>query len=90
MAKKTTKKKPAATKTKKKASAKKVEYVEIELDPVEAKAYELANSSGELCEELELAVSVAMSKAVRKVFKLHCISLTTPQAQKVAVFLFGD
>jgi hypothetical protein len=90
MAKKTTKKKPAATKAKKKASAKKVERVEIELDPVEAKAYELAHSSGEVCRELELAVSSAMFQAVRKVFKQHRISLTMPQAQKVAVFLFGD
>jgi hypothetical protein len=90
MAKKTTKKKPAATKTKKKASAKKVERVEIELDPAEAKAFELAHSSGEVCEELELAVSLAISQAVRKVFKQHRISLTTTQAQKVAVLLFGD
>jgi hypothetical protein len=66
------------------------EYVEIELDPVEAKAYELAHSSGEVCKELELAVSLAMSQAVRKVFKQHRISLTMPHAQKVAVFLFGD
>ena len=90
MAKKTTKKKSAATKAKTKASAKKVERVEIELDPVEAKAYELARSSGEVCEELELAASLAMSQAVRKVFKQHRISLTTTQAQNVAVFLFGD
>jgi len=90
MAKKTTKKKHAAIKTKKKASAKKVERVEIELDPAEAKAFELAHSSGEVCEELELAVSLAMSQAVRKVFKQHRISLTTTQAQKVAVLLFGD
>ena len=90
MAKKTTKKKHAATKTKKKASAKKVERVEIELDPAEAKAFELAHSSGEVCEELELAVSLAISQAVRKVFKQHRISLTTTQAQKVAVLLFGN
>jgi hypothetical protein len=90
MANKTTKKKSTTTKAKTKASAKKVERVEIELDPVEAKAYELAHSSGEVCEELELAVSMAMSQSVRKVFKLHGIPLTTPQAQKVAVFLFGD
>jgi hypothetical protein len=90
MAKKTTKKKSTATKSKPKAPAKKVEYVEIELDPVEAKAYELAQSSTEVCEELEVAVSLAMSQAVRKVFKQHSISMTMPQSQKVAVFLFGD
>jgi hypothetical protein len=91
MAKKTTKKKSTATKAKTKASPKKkIEHVEIELDRVEAKAYELAHSSGEVCEELELAVSLAMSQAVLKVFKKHRISLTMPQAQKVAVFLFGD
>ena len=90
MAKKTTKKKSTATKAKTKASAKKVERVEIELDPLEAKAYELAHSSGEVCSELELAVSLAMSQAVRKVFKQHRISLAATQAQKVAAFLFGD
>jgi hypothetical protein len=90
MAKKTTKKKTAATKTKAKASTKKVEYVELELDPIEAKAFELAHSSDKVCEELELAVSLAMSQAVRKIFKLHGIALSMPQAKKVAVFLFGD
>jgi hypothetical protein len=95
MAKKTTKKKPVAAKAKKKAPAKtsakkQVEHVEIELDSVEAKAYELAHSSSEMCEELEVAVSLAISEAVRKIFKKHRISLTMPQAQKVALFLFGD
>ena len=91
MAKKTTKKKPAATKTKKKkSSAKKVERVEIELDPVEAKAFELAHSSDEVCGELEQAVTLAITQAVRKVFKQHRISLTAPQAEEVALLMFGD
>ena len=90
MAKKTTKKKATATKAKKKAPAKKVERIEIELDPVETKAFELAHSSAEVQKELEEAVTLAMSQAVRKVFKQHGISLTPPQAQEVAAFLFGD
>ena len=90
MAKKTTKKKATATKAKKKAPAKKVERIEIELDPVETKAFELAHSSAEVQKELEEAVTLAMSQAVRKVFKQHGISLTPPQGQEVAAFLFGD
>jgi hypothetical protein len=89
MAKKTTKKKPA-TKAKKKAPAKKVERVEIELDPVETKAFELAHSSVEVCTELEEAVTSAISQAVQKVFKGHRISLKPLQAQEVALLLFGD
>jgi len=89
-AKKTTKNKPAATKAKKKASPKKAECVEIELEGVEAEAYELAHSSDKVCEELEVAVSEAMSQIVRKVFKQNKISLTIPQSQKVAMFLFGN
>ena len=88
MAKKATKKK-APTKTKKKPT-KKVERIEIELDPVETKAFELAHSSEDVRRELEEAVTSAMSQAVRKVFKQHRISLTSSQAQEVAVLLFGD
>ena len=40
--------------------------------------------------QLEEAATLAMSQAVRKVFKEHKISLTAPQAQEVAAFLFGD
>jgi nitrogen fixation protein FixH len=95
MAKKTAKKKtPAkkatATKAKKKAPAKKAEHVEIELAPVETKAFELAHSSAKVQKELEEAATLAMSQAVRKVFKQHGISLTPPQAQIVAAVLFGD
>ena len=96
MAKKITKTKPTPAKkataktSNKKASAKKVEHVEIELDPVETKAFELAHSSAKVQKELEEAATLAMSQAVRKVFKQHGISLTPPQAQNVAAFLFGD
>jgi hypothetical protein len=95
MAKKTTKRtttktKPAATKAKKQTPAKKADCMEIELDSVEVEAYELAHSSDKVRKELELAVTNAMSQAVRKVFKQHRISLSPPQAQTVSVILFGD
>jgi hypothetical protein len=89
MAKKTTKTKPAA-KANKKAPAKKAEPIEIELDPVEIEALKLAHSSARVQKELEKAVTLAMTQAVRKVCKHHGISLTPPQAQEVAAFLFGD
>jgi hypothetical protein len=102
MAKKTTKsaankptpkgKKATQTKaTKKKTPTKKqAKPTEIKLDPVEAKAFELAHSSEKVCVELEKSVISAASLAVRKVFKQHHISLTTSQAEKVALLLFGD
>jgi len=80
-------KKPAAAK---KSPPKKVEHIEIELDPTEEKALMLANSCEEVCEELELAVTGAIAQAVRKVFKSHDIALSQPQSQQVALFLFGD
>jgi len=89
MAKKTIQKKPAAKATKK-APAKKAEPVEIELDSIEIKAIKLAYSSAKAKKQLEEAVTLAMSQAVRKVFKRHDVSLTPPQAQEVAAFLFGD
>ena len=78
------------TKAKKKAPPKKVERIEIELDPVETKAVELAHSSVAVRTELEEAVTLALTQAVRKVFKQHGISLTSPQAAEVALLLFGD
>jgi hypothetical protein len=96
MAKKTTKKKATAakkattTKAKKKASAKKAEHVEIALDLIETKAIELAHSSAKVQKKLEEAATLAMSQAVRKVFRQHGISLTPPQAQEVAAFLFSE
>jgi hypothetical protein len=98
MAKKTTKKKPAAkttkkappAKAKKKSPAKQAEQVEIELDATEIKAIKFAHSSAKVREELEEAVSLATCQAVHKVLDGHRISLTPPQAQNVAAFLFGD
>ena len=87
MAKKTPK---PATKTKKKAPSKKIERIEIKLGPVESKAFDLAHSSVELRSELEEAVTLAIAQTVRKFFKQHGISLTTLQAQELALVLFGD
>lgn len=92
----TTKRAPAKRKaagakaTKKKASPRKSEPVEIELDAVEAAAIELVHSSDKVCLELEKAVTSTVCEAVRKVFKQHRISLTSEQAQRVALLLFGD
>jgi hypothetical protein len=96
MAKKTTKKKATthkkatAKKSKKKSPATKVDRIEIELDPAEVKAYELAHSSDTVRKELELAVTLSMAQAVRKVFTQHGVSLTLSQSQQVAVLLFGE
>jgi hypothetical protein len=96
MAKKTSKsatkaKKATETKAaKKKAAAKKDEAVEITLDAVETKAIELVDSSDKVCEELEKAVTSAVTEVVRKVFKKNRISLTAAQAEKVALVLFSD
>ena len=84
-------KKAAATKaTRKKTPTKKTKPVEIKVDAVEAKAIELAHSSDKVCTELEKLVTSAVSEAVRKVFKQHRISLTSAQAQKVALLLFRE
>lgn len=90
MAKKTTAKKATAAKATKKAPAKKAKPVEIELEPAEIKAFELAHSSAKVCKELELAVTATISQAVRKVFKQHNIALSPAQGEKVALLLFGD
>lgn len=99
MAKKTTTKKAAPAKAAKKAApakaakkapAKKAKPVEIELEPAEIKAFELAHASKEVCKELELAVTSTIAVAVRKVFKQHSIALSAEQAERVALLLFGD
>ena len=86
------KKKPAAAKAaKKKAPAKKkAEPAPIVLSAVEEKAFDLVQSSKAVCRALEVAVTAAVAAAVQKVFKQHKIDLTAPQAQNVAVILFGD
>jgi hypothetical protein len=95
MAKKTTKpaakaKKATGAKPAKKAPAKKVETIEIKLDAVETQAIQLADSSDDVCEELEKAVTSAVSDAVRKVYKKNKITLTAAQAENVALALFAD
>jgi hypothetical protein len=97
MAKKTAAKKATPAKkatgakaSKKKAPAKKAECIDIQLDPTEVKAFELAHKSEQVCKELELAVTQAMAKTVQKVFKQHDISLTASQSEQVALLLFGD
>jgi hypothetical protein len=93
MAKKTAKpaSKSPKSATKKKAPSKKAtKPIEVELDAAEAKAFELAYSSDKVCAELEAAVTSAVSLAVRKVFKQNLVSLTVPQAEKVAMLLFQE
>jgi hypothetical protein len=91
MAKKAAAKKTTAKSSKtKKKPAKKVERVEIQLDPTEAKAFELAHASEDVRQQLEEAVTAAMAGAVRKVFKKHRVALTAEQAELVALLLFGD
>jgi hypothetical protein len=84
MAKKTTKKKAPAKTTKK------AKHVEIEFDAVEITAIKLASSSAKVHKKLAEAASLAISQAVRKVFKQQGISLAPLQAQRVAEFLFGE
>jgi hypothetical protein len=96
-------KKPAAAKPagKKKAppKAKHVEHAEhehlddseeIELDATEQKAIDLAESSDEVCDDLEAVVTEAVSQSIRNVYKKRGITLTSDQAKNVALVLFGD
>jgi hypothetical protein len=89
MAKKTTEQKPARRGTKK-TPAKTIERIEIQLDPGEIKALKLAHSSVEVRTELEQAITLAVSQAVRKVFNQHKITLTLSQAEEVALVLFEN
>ena len=63
---------------------------EIVLDILEEKAFDLAQSSDALCDELEAEVTEALSQIVRKVYKKHKIALSPLQAKNVALVLFGD
>ena len=63
---------------------------EIELDPTEEQAFRLAQKSRPFRDEMETAVTVAISKTVRKVFKGHGVALSAEQAEKMAMILFGD
>jgi len=63
---------------------------EIALDPVEEKALDLVQSSAKVQQALEDAAMESLSKAVRKVFKDHKVSLNPSQAKKIALVLFAD
>lgn len=90
-AKKAPLKKKAPVKKKAAKKARKAEHVhEFQLDPIEEKAFRLAHSSAKVQRALEEAVTVALSKAVRKVFKDNRIDLTPAQATNMAMILFGD
>jgi hypothetical protein len=86
------KKAPVKKKAAKKArKADEAEHVhEFQLDPVEEKAFRLAHSSAKVQRALEEAVTAALSKTVRKVFKDNRIDLTPIQATNMAMILFGD
>lgn len=87
-AKKTASKKKSAARP---AAAQASEHThEFTLDPVEEKAFHLAQSSTKLQRELEEAVTQAMAGAVRKVFQNHRVELTQDQALEMAMILFGD
>jgi hypothetical protein len=66
------------------------ETVEIVLDATEGKAVQLAETSDEVCDELEKVVTEAVSKSVRDVYKKRGVALSLEQAQNVALTLFGD
>jgi hypothetical protein len=82
--------KAAAKKGCKSATCKSHEADELVLDAVEEKAFDLAQSSDALCDELEVEVTEALSVVVRKVYKKHKIALSAQQAKNVALVLFGD
>jgi hypothetical protein len=87
-----TKKATAKKAPKKKTPAPEAEHVdeEITLEPIEEKAFHLAHTSAKVQRELEEAVTDALGKSVRKVFKNHRIDLTPAQATNMAMILFGD
>jgi hypothetical protein len=81
----------AKTTTKKKTAAiERTKPLKIVVDCDDEKAFRLACSSAKLRKELELAVTLVVTEAVRKVFKQHKMPLTASQARKVAMLLFGD
>ena len=63
---------------------------ELVLDAVQDKALKLADRSAKVREELEAAVGVAATKAVRKCMKEHNIDLTMSQAAMLAAIWFSE
>ena len=66
------------------------EQIEIQLDAVEQQAIDLVSTSDKLCDDLEEAVTAAVSKSVGTIYKQHKIKLTPEQAENVALVLFGN
>jgi hypothetical protein len=64
--------------------------MEIVLDAAEQKAIDLVQSSDQVCDDLEEAVTAVVSKTVATVFKKHKVNLTAAQAENVALVLFGN
>ena len=81
---------PAKASKKKAAPIREEEQIEIELDAVEQKAVDLISTSEQLCDDLEEAVTAAVSKTVGTIYKKHKINLTPEQAENVALLLFGN
>lgn len=86
MAKKQTAKQ--APKTTKKIN-KKVQDEQIVLSPAQDKAFLLVDKSAKVRAELEAAVVVAVTNAVRKVMKNHDISLSALESADLAAIWFG-
>ena len=79
-----------AKKSKKTPPARAEESMELKLDSVEQQAVHLVSTSDQLCDELEKAVTAAVTNTVQKVYKKHKLSLSAAQAENVALLLFGD
>jgi hypothetical protein len=66
------------------------DMVEIVPDALEQQALDLVQTSERLCDDLEEAVTAAVSKAVGAVFKRYKVVLSAEQAENVALILFGN
>lgn len=66
------------------------DHEEIILDPIQDKALRLVDKSAKVRAELELAVTQAAVKAVRKFMKQHKIDLTPAQAVVLTSIWFGE
>ena len=85
-------KKRAAKKSAKstKTATKSTPEEQIILDPDQDKALRLVDKSAKIRVELEQAVTLAATKAARKVMKDHGISLTPSQTSLLASIWFGE
>lgn len=66
------------------------EEEEIELDETERQAIDHVVECEETRDALEMEVNKVVTQAVRKICKVQGKSLSTAQAQNVAMVLFGD